>query len=626
MPWELRVAEGVIVDPADEERRHRLDPKVGAVLAYLALEGPTSRATLADLAWPDAGEAASRNALAQALGRLRKRIGAQVATGDERLALAADVVVDVARDRARWTEANPGGAGEPPRPWPIAHARHPAPALEAWAADAQARLLALWRDAAAAEARAIERRGDLQAAVRLVERRLDVEPADPAGIAWAIRLHAARGDRAAARRAYERGLRALESELGVTEEPVVEAAWEAARRGSDPHAAIDAPPPAALPAGLVRPPVVAGRDDALAALEAGWRHGGPLYVTGPAGIGKTHVVRAFLAGKGRVLWLESLPGHRDIPFAAAAHLARQRLAAAPGAVLEDWVRRELARLLPELADGAAPPSLDLAGGERLRFYQAYGEMVRVTSRGFVAFVSDDVQHYDDETVALGAYLTSQLSAASGPTPRFVILYRADELPSSSAQAIERLVNSGRATRVALGPLDASATHALLRSLEVPTPTPDVATRLHAHTGGHPLFLLELVSHLLELRAWPPAADAPLPGPPAVVALVRQRLERLSPVALRMAQAAAVLGGDYDAELVETLLGLEPAQALEGWVELEAAQLLTPERFRHDLVWEAVRASVPAAAADLLRRRARTVRAAVRSDLAAAWSTGGWLPG
>ena len=72
----------------------------------------------------------------------------------------------------------------------------------------------------------------------------------------------------------------------------------------------------------------------------------------------------------------------------------------------------------------------------------------------------------------------------------------------------------------------------------------------------------------------------------------------------MAQAAAVLGGDYDAELVEALLGLEPAQALEGWIALEAAQLLTPERFRHDVVWEAVRASVPAAAADLLRRRAR----------------------
>ena len=48
-----------------------LGSKVAGLLAYLAVEGPTPRSTLAGLLWPEVTEATARNNLSQALTRHR---------------------------------------------------------------------------------------------------------------------------------------------------------------------------------------------------------------------------------------------------------------------------------------------------------------------------------------------------------------------------------------------------------------------------------------------------------------------------------------------------------------------------------------------------------------------------
>lgn len=46
--------------------------RTAAILAVLALEGPTPRSRLAGLLWPEVPEATARNNLAQALRRARR--------------------------------------------------------------------------------------------------------------------------------------------------------------------------------------------------------------------------------------------------------------------------------------------------------------------------------------------------------------------------------------------------------------------------------------------------------------------------------------------------------------------------------------------------------------------------
>ena len=58
------------------------------LLAWLALEGPSSREHLAALLWPDSPAEASRNALRQRLFRLRKLAGAELVNGAATLQLS----------------------------------------------------------------------------------------------------------------------------------------------------------------------------------------------------------------------------------------------------------------------------------------------------------------------------------------------------------------------------------------------------------------------------------------------------------------------------------------------------------------------------------------------------------
>ena len=74
-----------------------LAPRDAALLAWLALEGPTPRTHLAELLWPESGLTAARNTLRQRLFRLRKHCG-ELVEGGEILRLAAAVRHDLVDD------------------------------------------------------------------------------------------------------------------------------------------------------------------------------------------------------------------------------------------------------------------------------------------------------------------------------------------------------------------------------------------------------------------------------------------------------------------------------------------------------------------------------------------------
>ena len=72
-----------------------LAPRDAALLAWLALEGPTPRTRLAQLLWPDSEPEAARNTLRQRLFQLRRQFGDALVVGSATLALADGVVHDL---------------------------------------------------------------------------------------------------------------------------------------------------------------------------------------------------------------------------------------------------------------------------------------------------------------------------------------------------------------------------------------------------------------------------------------------------------------------------------------------------------------------------------------------------
>ncbi|MFC4456395.1 BTAD domain-containing putative transcriptional regulator [Deinococcus sonorensis] len=574
-----------------------LERKTAGLLAYLALEGAAPRAVLADLLWPDATGSAARNNLVHVLRRLRQLLGEPPVQGGDLLTLTPELAVDARTlAEAPTAEPAPGGLLD-------AVDFDDCPGFMEWLLAWRERLDVLRARAYATAIERCEQALDWAQALTLTRQWLELDRLSEDAFCTLMRLHYRNGDRASALRAYHRCQQVLRRELGADPSPQTRRLAQDIDRGTLPGAPAAAP--GRLPLRVLRPPTLVGREDAWAALEDAWAARKLIYVTGEAGEGKTRLVRDFVASKGPALYLPGHPGGREVPYAGTVHNARARLAAATDVVLPDWVRCELSRIIPELRGSVALPPL-IAEEDRLKFFAAYREMVRLTSAGFNTVVNDDTHQYDQATVELGAFMLSQARLGdANDVPRHISVYRRGALSAPALATVDHLVQSGAAVRVELGPLSEDALGVLLRDLQLPGATVEIAQWLRL-TGGNPQFVLEAAKHVLEQR--PFEAGAVLRSlPDHLFSVIERRLAGLSPAALQVARAAAVLRGDFSPELVSDVLGATLMDTAVAWEELEAAQVMMGERFSHDLVQEAVLQGTPPAVRRVLHRaNARTL--------------------
>ncbi|SMB82587.1 DNA-binding transcriptional activator of the SARP family [Deinococcus hopiensis KR-140] len=587
-----------------------LDARPAALLAYLAAEGPRPRSACAALLWPDTPPAAARNNLAQLLRRLEQQAGRVLVSGQRGLALTPHLTVDL------WDPPLPGEAallGGVDADF--------SRAFEDWL-DAQRERRRVAQDQQVVQAiAALVEDGNLIAATALAAQRVERDPLNEEAHQLLMQLYHRRGDRAAAMQAYLRLQATFRLELG--EEPSA----ETARLARDLAAGEAAHPPRQpMPLSLLRPPVLLGREEAWAQMEAGWTAGAGVALIGAPGSGKSRLVLDFVQAhpNHHVLLLQGQAGDQDTAYSAHARTYRQTLDAFPGlaASLPDWVRRELARIIPELGPAPAPLASD---EEKLRFYDAKYEVLRrVTERGPVVLISDDLQFMDDASIEAGAYVYAKFWGNGHAPLRSMFCYREGTL-SAAAEALSRqMYASGLVRPVHLAPLGTDATEALLRSIEVPGAA-RLAVEVQRFTGGNPQLTLEFAKYLYAqgefgVEAVKEAANRTLGG------LVAERLARLSPAAFQAAQAAVTLRSDFSLEQVAEVLGWGIMELLGAWEELEHAQVVRGERFAHDLVAQAVQGrleEMPMVCALLHRKAARVLgeQGAPPARVAAHWQAG-----
>jgi len=176
-----------------------LAPREAALLAWLAIEGPTPRARLAAVLWPDSDAEAARNALRQRLFQLRKQVGTDVATGPTTLALADGVQHDLADSDTVLGEAVHD------------HSEAFGQWLAAQRLQRSQRQLGRW----AAQADAAERARDYDGALAWAQRLLAHDAVSEVAHRRVMRLHYLRGDRAAALLAFDECERVLKHEVGA---------------------------------------------------------------------------------------------------------------------------------------------------------------------------------------------------------------------------------------------------------------------------------------------------------------------------------------------------------------------------------------------------------------------------
>lgn len=604
LPWTLQLV-GVprLIGPAGPVRVER---RTALLLAYLALEGARPRARMAALLWPDAPDKTARANLRQLVHRLRETTGDDLVSTAEPLAIAPGVIVDV-DSPGRLLEGidldEPGELAD----W-LARVR----------ADVDQRRVASCHAAIGR----LEETGDLSSAIAQAHRALAIDPLSETSYRHLMRLHYLAGDRAAAQAAYTRCRVALREALGV--EPSTETvglADEIARaRRPSPRSA------PAIPLAVQRPPVLAGREREWALMEEAWAAHKGIMIGGTPGIGKTRLMQEFLRAHARPLFLSGRPGDRAVPYGTHARTFRETVEAAGGAdVLPPWVRRELARIIPQLGEAPGPLANE---DEKLRFWNAKVEALRLAhAAGYDALGFDDLQYVDPASATAGEYVLSQLRNDPRTPVRTVHCYRAGELPDEVVAIVRELAHAGAILHLELAPLDDTAVRSLVQSLGLPD-ADAIAPELARYAGGVPLFVLETIKHLLETGGLDRAFPARLPPPGRAGEVLQARLARLSPAALELARTVAICGQRFDLDLGAAILGRGAAALVEPWSELEAAQIVRGSAFTHDLLAEAVLAGMPAAVRAHLHRAAAEAMAAAGvapGAVAAQWLEAGDLP-
>jgi DNA-binding CsgD family transcriptional regulator len=368
-------------------------------------------------------------------------------------------------------------------------------------------------------------------------------------------------------------------------------------------------------------PRFTGRDREMASLASALASPpAVVLVEGEAGVGKTRLLREYLATATRPALVTCCPPFRrphtlgpiaDALRHSAPEIGSLRLSALAGA---------LRPLFPEWA-ADLPPAPEPAEDTSVARHRLFGAMQELISRlGVRLLVVEDMHWADEATLEFLLQLASGAAAAAaagpGQPPSLVITCRPEEVPDDSLlRRLSRLAAGSTGLRLTLGPLDVTHTAVLVSSMLADEPVSETfAAFLHERTEGLPLALEESV-RLLSDRAdlsfrhgtWERLPLDMIGVPPTVRDAVLERTSRLTPDAQTVLQTVAVLADPSDEATVAAVAGLPPPRVRAGLSAALASGLLTDDRglvaFRHTLACQAVYESVPGPEARLLHARA-----------------------
>ncbi|MGH3943491.1 MAG: ATP-binding protein [Pseudonocardiaceae bacterium] len=307
-----------------------------------------------------------------------------------------------------------------------------------------------------------------------------------------------------------------------------------------------------------------------AVAEAAAGHGSTVLLTGEAGIGKTSVIRAFLAGL----------DHRVRVLAGACDdlLAPRTLGPLRDAARGSCGPLERALVGPQPGD------------------TVFGAIVEeLTGTAPTVVVVEDVHWADDATLDVLRYLSRRLA---GLRAILVLTFRDVEVDAAHPlQGLLGALAGAPVHRVPLLPLSAAAVGALCAG------TDRDGAAMYGLTGGNPFYVTEAL-------AAPPDAV-----PTTITDTVLARLCRLSPDCRSALEQLSVTPTRVALELVEELLGglLDALAEAEdhGIIEVGVDGIA----FRHELARRAVEHSLPAIRRRTLHRvMVRALRAQRPSDL------------
>lgn len=343
---------------------------------------------------------------------------------------------------------------------------------------------------------------------------------------------------------------------------------------------------------LEREPVFVQLRGAAAEVERTGR-GAVVFIEGPAGIGKTRVLEAFVEqASGHVLRARGIEFERRFPFAVTRQLFEEPLSGMTSGARARLLSGAAALGLPAVT---AMPSGSAQPDPPAVFHGLFW-LVSALAGSALTLVVDDLHWVDDLSLDALAYLGHRI--ADLPVLLVVAIREGDE--GAARAAVSALRAAAGESLILLDPLSEQAVGELVRAmLEGPTDTAFVEA-CEAATRGNPLLVHELIRSLREqgitsgsqnIRHVTAIRSASL------TQTVNDRILRLGDDSLAVARAVAI-AEEADLHHLEHLTGLGVDRIVEIADGLARARILEeglPLRFTHPLVRTGVYERYPPAA-------------------------------
>jgi DNA-binding CsgD family transcriptional regulator len=323
-------------------------------------------------------------------------------------------------------------------------------------------------------------------------------------------------------------------------------------------------------------------------------HGGVLVIEGPPGIGKSRLLTEAmtLADKSgvRTLFGEAFEYQQTVPFFA---LFMATLRADPPVGDADALRR-------------------LGGSADLRYWvvqDLQGAIHAAAAQTPLAIVLEDIHWADNGTLlALRSLATAR--------PDVPVLWVLTARTGAGGPAVQETLSMLQRADAAVLPVAAMSASAVADMVcdAVRANADESLLNLAAKAHGNPFLVRELVGGLdeegrLNVRGGRAVATGDA-LPRRLGAGMQQRLDLLSSGAGEVVQVAAVLPDRFSAGLLAAMLERQPSSLMSALEEAVRADLLVEDdeqlRFRHDLLREATRQSLPQSMRRAMERQSASI--------------------
>ncbi len=238
---------------------------------------------------------------------------------------------------------------------------------------------------------------------------------------------------------------------------------------------------------------------------------------------------------------------------------------------------EVAQLIPEVAEklDIEPAKVSDTEEARFRLFDSVTSLLLSAARDRpIVLVLDDLHWADEPSLLLLRFAAREL-ASSGLL--IIGAYRDVELGRHHplARILGEMSGIEGSDRIPLRGLSVAAVERYIDMTAGTPAPPGLAEAVQVQTDGNPFFVGEVVRLLAsEGKLTSGGSAAELQIPQGVREVVGRRLDRLSDETNRVLRVAAVIGRDFDEDLVWRVAQREPAQLMKAAQEAIAERLVT----------------------------------------------------